>query len=107
MATRTLGVVAAAVVAVGMLACEPAERADAPGKTGAAPAAEPAATAPAAPAAAKEGRAISPAARSAMKDILAGAGAGHRAWILSQPGDGEVATLVGNLSAVFKEAGWT
>ena len=96
MAIRTLLV---ATAGVAILACEPSDRAPTREKTPA-PAAAVAPTLPA------SGRTISAPARAAMKDLLAGAGAGHKAWILAQPGDAEVASLAESLSGLFKEAGW-
>jgi hypothetical protein len=51
-------------------------------------------------------RTISADAKAAMKQQLGGEGAGKKAWILSQPGNPEVAALVTSLSDVFKDAGW-
>lgn len=90
-------VVLALVAGLGMAACEPAEHSEAPAKV------ETPAPPPAAPAG---GRSVSPEARAAMKDVLAQAGAGHTVWILSQPSDPEVASLVGQLTTIFKDAGW-
>src|SRR5262245_5086307 len=59
-----------------------------------------------APPAAPAGRTISAEARQAMKDRLSAQPAGRKAWILSQPGNAEVAALAGTLATVFKEAGW-
>ena len=67
----------------------------------------PAAPAPgAATAPAGAGRTLSNEARAAMKQALAGEGGPKKAWIYSQPGNPEVAALVGSLQGVFKEEGW-
>lgn len=99
MKTRsTLVLVALALAA----ACEPPEG---PGTTGSS--AKPATSAPAgAPTSASAGRTLSESGRAAMKERLANESTGRKAWILSQPGNPEVATLVGSLSGVFKDAGW-
>ncbi len=76
------------------------------GGVAAKPAAPPA-TAPAAAAPVAGGRTLSPEARAAMKDDLVPETTGKKAWILSQPGDPEVAALASTLAGVFKEAGWT
>jgi hypothetical protein len=91
----------------GVVGCEPPEG---PNTSKSAPANAPAA-APATPAPAKSGasganRALTPDARAAMKQQLGGESAGKKAWILSQPGNSEVAALVTSLSEVFKDAGW-
>jgi hypothetical protein len=87
-----------ALATAGLLACEPPEG---PNTTKA-----PAAAKPATPAAAAPGpRVVSAETKAAMKDKLAAEGA-KKAWILSQPGNTEVATLVASLSDVFKQAGW-
>jgi hypothetical protein len=85
----------------GLLACEPPEGPNT--TTAPAPGAKPATQAAAAPAAGP--RVVSAEARAAMKEKLAAEGA-KKAWILSQPGNAEVATLVASLSGVFKDAGW-
>jgi hypothetical protein len=84
--------------AAALLACEPPEGPNT--SKGSAPA-SPAA----APAASSAPRALSADARAAMKDKLAAEGQ-KKAWILSQPGNAEVAGLVASLSGVFKDAGW-
>jgi hypothetical protein len=88
-----------ALAAVVLLACEPPEgpnttKTQAPAKPAASPAA-----------ATGSARVLSAEARAAMKEKLAAEGQ-KKAWILSQPGNAEVATLVQSLSAVFKDAGW-
>ena len=94
MTTRTLVIVLACI---GLVACDPPEG---PNTTPGTPAA-------AAPAAAQAGgRTISDTARAAMKETLAGETTGKKAWILSQPGNPEVAALVTSLAGVFKDAGW-
>jgi hypothetical protein len=90
------------LAAVALVACEPPEgpnnsKGSAPASPGAAPAA--------APAAATSPRVLSADARAAMKDKLAAEGQ-KKAWILSQPGNAEVAGLVTSLTGVFKDAGW-
>jgi hypothetical protein len=68
------------------------------------------ATTPPAPAAAAPvagGRILSADGRGAMKDHLVAETTGKKAWILSQPGDPEVAALASSLAGVFREAGWT
>jgi hypothetical protein len=88
-----------ALAAAGLLACEPPEG---PNTTKAPAAAKPATP----PAAAAPGpRVISAETKASMKDKLAAEGA-KKAWILSQPGNPEVATLTASLSDVFKQAGW-
>jgi hypothetical protein len=84
-----------------LVACEPPEGPNTTKAPAAAPkpAAAPAATATAGP------RVVSPEARTAMKEKLAAEGA-KKAWILSQPGNTEVAGLVTSLTSVFKDAGW-
>jgi hypothetical protein len=91
-----------ALALVVSVACEPPEgpnttgaKAPAPGAVAVAPAASP-----------SGGRAIAAEGRAAMKEQLSGETTGKKAWILSQPGNPEVATLVGTLVGVFKEAGW-
>jgi hypothetical protein len=73
----------------GLMACEPPEG---PNTTKSAP---PAAAKPATPAPAAQAgpRTVSAEAHAAMKDKLVAEGA-KKAWILSQPGNPEVATLV-------------
>src|SRR5262249_40060284 len=88
-----------ALTAVVVLACEPPEGPN----TTKAPA--PAPAKPAAPAAPAGPRLISADARAGMKEKLAAEGA-KKAGVLSQPGNAEVATLVGNLTSIFKDAGW-
>jgi hypothetical protein len=51
-------------------------------------------------------RVITDTARAAMKDALSSESSGKKVWILSQPGNPEVAALVSTLTSVFKEAGW-
>jgi hypothetical protein len=90
----TLLVLAAAT----LLACEPPEG---PNTSKSAAPASPAASA----AATGGSRVLSSDARAAMKDKLAAEGQ-KKAWILSQPGNAEVAGLVASLTGVFKDAGW-
>jgi hypothetical protein len=98
MTTRTMLL---ALATAGLLACEPPEGPNTTKSPAAAkPATPPSASAPAGP------RVITPEARAAMKDKLAAAEGAKKAWILSQPGNPEVAGLVGSLTGVFKEAGW-
>jgi len=92
----------------GLTACEPPEG---PNTSKSQPAAQaPAAQAPAkqAPAATAPGtgRQLSDSAKSAMKDHLVTETTKKQAWILSQPGNPEVAALVTSMSDVFKDAGW-
>lgn len=85
-----------------VVACEPPEGPNTT-KSGSAPtpaAQPPAATAPAGP------RVLSDSNRAAMKDHLIPETTGKKAWILSQPGNPEVASLVASLTGVFKEVGW-
>jgi hypothetical protein len=97
MRTTTLALALAAVTA-----CEPPEGPNTTG--GKAPA--PAAPAPAAKAAPAGNRVISDSSKASMKTILAAETTGKKAWILSQPGNDEVAGLVSSLTGVFKDAGW-
>jgi hypothetical protein len=84
----------------GLIACEPPEG---PNTTKTPP---PAAKPATPPAAASPGpRTVGAEARTAMKEKLAAEGA-KKAWILSQPGNAEVATLVATLTSIFKDAGW-
>jgi hypothetical protein len=93
-----------ALALVVSIACEPPEG---PNTTGAKVPAPGAVTEGKALAASSSGgRAIGAEGRAAMKEQLGGETTGKKAWILSQPGNPEVATLVGNLVGVFKEAGW-
>jgi hypothetical protein len=93
------------VLALGAVtACEPPEGPNTTGSKGAAPAATSSAKGPAASAAAA--RTVTAEARAAMKEQLGGDAPGKKAWILSQPGNPEVADLVANLASVFKDAGW-
>jgi hypothetical protein len=88
-----------AVVALGLVAaCRAPEE---PARPAASPTTLPTATAPANP-----GRALSESARTAMTERLANEAVGRKAWILSQPGNPEVAALVASVSGVFKDAGW-
>lgn len=87
-----------ALAATALLACEPPEGPNtSKGSAPASPAASPAAT--------SGPRVLSPGARATMKDKLAAEGQ-KKAWILSQPGNAEVAGLVASLTGVFKDAGW-
>jgi hypothetical protein len=87
----------------GVTACEPPEG---PNTTGTPPpAAAPAATPPPGTPA-PGGRTLGESGRSAMKEHLATETTNTKAWILSQPGNAEVASLVGELVQTFKEAGW-
>ena len=81
-----------------LLACEPPEGPNTT-KAPAAPAK------PAAPVASAGPRVIGADARAGMKEKLAAEGA-KKAWILSQPGNAEVATLTATLTSIFKDAGW-
>ena len=85
----------------GLVACEPPEG---PNTTKPAPTNAPMATASATVKIASN-RTLTPDARAAMKQQLGGEG-GKKAWILSQPGNPEVAALVTSLTEVFKDAGW-
>jgi hypothetical protein len=89
----------------GLTACEPPEG---PGTTGTpAPAAQPpAAAAPAEPAPSAGGRKLGEGGRNALKAELGTVESAKKAWILSQPGNPEVASLVSELVQTFKEAGW-
>jgi hypothetical protein len=84
-----------------LVACDPPEG---PNTTKSASAPAPAAHAPAVDA--TGGRMLSESGRAAMKDHLIPETTGKKAWILSQPGNPEVASLVDSLVAVFKEVGW-
>jgi hypothetical protein len=94
----------------GLTACEPPEGPNTskpqPGKQ--TPAAQaPAQQAPAAQATAPgAGRQISDDAKAAMKDHLVTETTKKQAWILSQPGNPEVAALVTSMTDIFKDAGW-
>jgi hypothetical protein len=88
-----------ALVTLGALALLACERPDGTSTTG-----PPAAAGPSAPAAERR---LTNEARAAMAQELAGEGGARRAWIMSQPGDPEVAALVSSLTAVFEGAGWT
>jgi hypothetical protein len=96
----------------GLTACEPPEGPNtSKPQPGAQPVpAPPAAQAPAkqAPAATAAGpdRQLSDSAKSAMKDHLVTETTKKQAWILSQPGNPEVAALVTSVADVFKDAGW-
>ena len=93
----------------GLTACEPPEG---PNTSKPQPGAQPAAQAPAAQAPAGQatapgaGRELSDSAKSAMKDHLVTETTKKQAWILSQPGNPEVAALVTSMTDVFKDAGW-
>ena len=94
------------VTLAGLTACEPPEG---PNTSKPQPGAQPpAAQAPAAQPAgqATAGRELSDSAKSAMKDHLVTETMKKQAWILSQPGNPEVATLVTSMTDVFKDAGW-
>jgi len=86
----------------GLAACEPPEGPNTSKPQPGAPA--PAAQGPAATPGAD--RKLSDAGRAAMKDHLVPETTGKKAWILSQPGNPEVAALAGSLAGVFKEVGW-
>lgn len=91
----------------GLTACEPPEgpNTSKPQPGAQPPAAQaPAAQAPAAQATA--GRQLSDSAKAAMKDHLVTETTKKQAWILSQPGNAEVAALVTSMTDVFKGAGW-
>jgi hypothetical protein len=83
-----------------VVACDAPETPPASSSEPAKPAAAPAAAAP------SGARAIGDGARAAMKETLAAESTGKHAWILSQPGNPEVAALVASISSVFKDAGW-
>jgi hypothetical protein len=89
----------------GLTACEPPEG---PNTSKPQPGAQPpAAQAPAAQATAPAAsRQLSDSAKSAMKDHLVTETTKKQAWILSQPGNPEVAALVTSMSDVFKDSGW-
>jgi hypothetical protein len=98
----------------GLTACEPPEG---PNTSKPQPGAQPVPAQPAAQAPAKEapaaqapatgaGREISDSAKAAMKDHLVTETTKKQAWILSQPGNPEVAALVTSMTDVFKGAGW-
>jgi hypothetical protein len=100
----TMRAILLALGTVGVVACEPPEGPNTTG-TPPPPAAAPAATpTPAAPA--PGGRTLGESGRTAMKEQLATETTNKKAWILSQPGNAEVAALVGELVQVFKDAGW-
>lgn len=84
----------------GLMACEPPEG---PGTTGTPAAGVP--TPAGTPAGTGEGRTLGEGGRAALKEQIAAEGA-KKAWILSQPGNAEVAALVSELTQVFKDAGW-
>ncbi len=84
-----------------LVACEPPEGPNTT-KSGTAPA--PQAQAPAT--SPSGGRVLTESGRAAMKDHLIPETTGKKAWILSQPGNPEVASLVDSLAGVFKEVGW-
>ena len=85
----------------GVTACEPPEG---PNTSKPQPGAQPPAAK--APAAQGAGRQLSDGAKSAMKDHLVTETTKKQAWILSQPGNPEVAALVTSMTDVFKGAGW-
>ena len=87
-----------------LCACEPPEGPGTTGPRAAAPSGGAGATA--AGASVTGGRTLSDSGRVAMKEQLAGESAVKKAWILSQPGNPEVAALVASLTGVFQEAGW-
>ena len=92
------------VALTGLTACEPPEG---PNTTGTPqPSAQAAAAAPQGAMAPAGDRKLSDTGRAAMKDHLVPETTGKKAWILSQPGNAEVAALASSLAAVFKEAGW-
>jgi len=96
------------ITLAGLTACDPPEGPNT-SKGGPAPAAQaPAAQAPAAQASApvSGGRQLSDDAKTAMKDHLVTETTKKKAWILSQPGNPEVAALVSSITGVFKDAGW-
>ena len=85
-----------------LVACDPPEG---PNTSKSGPASAPAAKA--APATSPSGgRVLSDSGRAAMKDHLVPETTGKKAWILSQPGNPEVASLVDSVAGVFKEVGW-
>ena len=93
----------------GLIACEPPEGPNTSKPGAQAPAAQaPAAHAPAAQANAPAtgNRQLSDSAKAAMKDHLVTETTKKKAWILSQPGNPEVAALVSSMTGVFKDAGW-
>ena len=96
------------ITLLGSTACEPPEGPNTSKPQPGAPA--PAAQAPAAQAPAGQastaGRVLSDSAKAAMKDHLVTETTKKQAWILSQPGNPEVAGLVTNMTDVFKDAGW-
>src|SRR5689334_18601251 len=87
-------------------ACEPPEGPNTAGGKQPAPAAAPSAAPAGAKPAATGSRTISDEQKASMKAILAGETTGKKAWILSQPGNDEVAGLVSSLTGIFKDAGW-
>jgi hypothetical protein len=89
-----------ALMLAGFTACEPPEG---PNTTGAPAASQPVAQGPAA---AGGGRTLTESGRAAMKDHLVAETTGRKAWILSQPGNPEVAALASSLASVFEDAGW-
>jgi len=95
------------ITLAGLTACEPPEGPNTSKPQPGAPA--PAAQAPAGQASAPApggGRQLSDSAKAAMKDHLVTETTKKKAWILSQPGNPEVAALVTSMTAVFKDAGW-
>lgn len=96
----TIRTVLLGLALAGTLACEPPEGPNTSKPQAAAPGSAPAAEAPAG------GRQLTDAARQAMKDHLVAETTGRKAWLLSQPGNAEVAALTASLAGVFREAGW-
>ena len=86
-----------------LCACEPPEGPGTTGPRAAAPSGGAGATA--AGASVTGGRTLSDSGRVAMKEQLAGESAVKKAWILSQPGNPEVAALVASLTGVFRKRG--
>jgi hypothetical protein len=90
----------------GLIGCEPPEGPNTTKAQSGTPAANQTAQGAQATAPAGAARTISESGRTAMKDHLVAETTGRKAWILSQPGNAEVASLAASLAGVFKEAGW-